>query len=239
MNVWAIADLHLSIGVPSKNMDVFGPVWANYMEHMAENWRAVVQPEDLVLLPGDISWAMKFDEVVKDFEWIEALPGTKVMIRGNHDYWWSSPSKVRAHLPPSLHIIQNDVFDFYGVSVAGTRFWDTPEFNFVHCFENPYEPHPVNEKIYQRELSRLEMSLQKLDSKAKCRIAITHYPPIGTDLKPSAVSTLLEKYKVDFCLFGHLHGLKIDPVFGKKDGVEYILTAADYLDFKPRIIFEC
>ncbi len=230
MIIYAIADLHLSVGVPGKNMDIFGPQWTDYMGSIAKNWRAVVQPEDLVLLPGDISWAMKMEEAVKDFEWIDALPGTKVMIRGNHDYWWGSSSKVRAQLPPSLHIIQNDAFNYQGVSIAGTRFWDSPAFSLQ----------PVDEKIYHRELKRLEMSLKKLDLSAKHRIAMTHYPPISADLQPSAASQLLEEYKVQFCLFGHLHNLKEGvQLFGVKNGISYILTAADYLNFKPKKILEC
>jgi len=220
-------------------MDKFGPVWANYMERIATNWRAVVKAEDLVLLPGDISWAMTMEEAIKDFEWLEALPGTKVMIRGNHDYWWSSPSKVRANLPPSLHIIQNDAFSFHGISIGGTRFWDSPEFNFSHCFGKSFEAPPIDEKIYLRELERLELSLKKLDPKARFRVVMTHYPPIGSDLKPSKVSALLEKYNVNLSLFGHLHGLQGGKLFGERGGVDYILVAADYLDFKPKKVISC
>ncbi|MCP5469628.1 MAG: metallophosphoesterase [Chlamydiales bacterium] len=232
MRVFALADLHLSVGVPEKKMDVFGPKWTHYMDKMEEKWRSVVGPDDLILLPGDISWAMKLEEAAPDFEWIEKLPGTKVMIRGNHDYWWSSISKVRAALPPSLHAIHNDTFTFNGITVAGTRFWDSPEFNFGGQQE-------VDEKIFNREIGRLEMSLKKLDPNAKRRLAMTHYPPIGADLKSSKASALLEKYNVSHCLFGHLHALdeKV-PMFGEKNGVHYILTAADYIDFTPRIIFE-
>ena len=237
MNIWAIADLHLCKGVPEKNMEIFGDAWSNYMDRMAENWKKVVQDDDLVLLAGDISWAMKLEHAALDLDWIDALPGTKVMIRGNHDYWWSSASKVRSILPPSLHIIQNDVFNWEGISIAGARFWDTPEFNFIHCFAESFPPLPIDEKIYKRELGRLEMSLKQLDQSAKCRIAMTHYPPIGTDLKPSAVSALLEEYNVQSCVFGHLHNIKEEAAqFGKKDGVDYIFVAADFLEFMPKKI---
>lgn len=239
MTVFAIADLHLSVSVPEKDMKVFGPKWTHYMERIADHWNALVKDKDLVLIPGDISWAMKLEEAIKDLEWIEALPGTKVMIRGNHDYWWSSPSKVRSILPPSIHIIHNDAFDFEGISIAGTRFWDSPEFDFLHYVNADLSPQPVDEKIFRRELGRLELSLKSLNRQAKKRIVMTHYPPISADLKSSSVSQLLEDYHVDYCLFGHLHNLKEGlNLFGEKNGVHYMLTAADYLDFCPRKVFE-
>ncbi len=204
-------------------MDVFGPNWADYMDKIEKNWRNVVQSDDLVLIAGDISWAMHLDDALVDLEWIAALPGTKVMIRGNHDYWWSSLSKVRRILPPTLHIIQNDSFTWNGYSIGGTRLWDSPEFNFGMEVE-------VDEKIFERELQRLELSLKSMSEEK--RIVMTHYPPIGADLKPSRVSALLEHYHVQCCIFGHLHAVENMP-FGELSGVHYILTAADYLDFKP------
>lgn len=228
MKIFAIADLHLSIGVPQKKMDIFGSKWTGYMEKIAHNWKAVVSSQDLVLIPGDISWALKLEEALKDLEWIDTLPGTKVMIRGNHDYWWGSLSKLRDNLPASCHVIQNDAFTFNDISIAGARLWDSPEYHF-----GSYTPE-IDEKIFNRELQRLELSLKRLDPRAKHRIAMTHYPPIGGDLRPSKASALLEKYGIEICVFGHLHGLEEDvKMFGKKNGVEYILTAVDHLDFTP------
>ncbi len=243
MAIWTIADLHLSFGVSNKKMDVFGARWRDHEKRVAEHWRHLISADDLVLIPGDISWAKTLEEAKPDLEWIHALPGTKVMIQGNHDYWWSSLKKVRSILPPSLHIIQNDAFHWQDVSVAGARLWDTPEFTFevvIERKERPEETRPVapnavdDEKIFARDLLRLEMSLQALKPDARLRIALTHYPPIGPDLAVSKASALLEKHKVDLCLFGHIHSVIPHALpMGQKNGVYYHLTACDYLDCVP------
>lgn len=231
MNVWAIADLHLAISTPDKNMDVFG--WTDYMKKIEKNWRCVVKDEDLVLIAGDISWAMNLDKAKIDLNWIEALPGTKVMIKGNHDYWWQSIGKTRAILGPKSHLIQNDAFHFEDISIAGTRLWDSDEYSF-YPQNLTEEEQKQNSKIFERELERLEMSLKALRKEAQYKIAMTHYPPIGADLKPSKTSALLEKYGVDFCIFGHLHNVKENELpFGKKNGVDYRLTSCDHLNFTP------
>lgn len=243
MSVWAIADLHLAFGVPSKKMDVFGDNWVDYAVKIERHWREYVGPEDLVLLAGDICWATDLEEALEDLQWIDALPGVKVMIKGNHDYWWSSPSKIKSFLPPSIHIIQNDAFNWRDISIGGARLWDTQEYSFEEIVE--YKPNPVAstapkpekpdpEKIFARELERLELSLKQLDQKAKARIVMTHYPPIGLQLEPSRASALLEKYRVDCCVFGHLHNVKIKGnLFGQARGVNYVFTASDYLNFIP------
>lgn len=246
MSVWAIADLHLSFGVPDKEMHVFGEHWIGFTDKLQSNWRAHISPDDLVLIPGDISWAMRPEEAKPDLDWIHQLPGTKVILRGNHDYWWTSLSKIEKVLPPSLHLIQNNAFTWKDVTIAGSRLWDTPEYTF-----GPYIESKVNtrarplteqqtdpleaEKIFQRELSRLELSLKCLDKRSgNTRIAMTHYPPIGADLKESRAAKILESYQIDICVFGHLHNVKRDlPMFGEKNGVRYYLTACDYLDFMP------
>lgn len=247
MAVWALADLHLSFGVPNKEMDVFGEVWVNHPKKIEANWRAVVGDDDLVLIAGDISWAKHLEESFPDLEWIDSLPGTKVMIRGNHDYWWSAISKVRRILPPSIHVIQNDSFSWHEeVTVGGARLWDNYEFNFdgvvkeidVDCIkpltETDLDPKRA-EKIFNRELQRLEKSLRSLNPRAKNRIVMTHYPPVGPQLEDTRVSKMLEHYRVDICVFGHVHSLRhgVGPLFGEKNGVRYHMTAGDYLDFHP------
>lgn len=243
MRIWAIADLHLAFGVPAKTMEIFGPQWADYAGKIEREWRTVVQPGDLVLIAGDISWAMTPELARIDLEWIDRLPGEKVLIRGNHDYWWSSLAKVHQILPPSLHVIQNTAFDYQGISIAGARLWDSDEYafnayiDFVEKGEEKGEDKRENQKIFKRELERLELSLKALRKDASLRIAMTHYPPIGADLDPSIVSALLEKYGVEICVFGHLHNVKKEAqMFGKKNGVSYYLTSCDYLDFKPLAI---
>lgn len=245
MTIWALADLHLAFSVPSKTMDVFGPQWENYAQRIEENWRRLVAPADLVLLPGDISWAMRPEEARIDLEWIHRLPGTKVMLRGNHDYWWTSLSKIQQVLPSSIHLVQNNAFNWGDVSIAGSRLWDTSEYAFskyIQFQENPRakqlterdDNKEESERIFQRELGRLELSLKCLPKNAKLRIAMTHYPPISADLKDSRVSRLLEKYGVNICVFGHLHNVDNTlPMFGEKNGIHYYLTSADYLRFVP------
>jgi len=227
-------------------MDYFGPAWADHAQKMADSWRAAIAPEDLVLIPGDISWAMKLEEAVPDLQWIHELPGTKVLLKGNHDYWWGSLSKIAQVLPPSIHLIQNNAFHWKDVAIGGARLWDTPEYSFgsfVEYQENPRQkkkdPEAVvqedlSEKIFERDLQRLEMSLKQLKPDAKLRIAMTHYPPISADLKPSRASAILEKYRIDICVFGHLHNIKSGfSLFGEKNGVRYVLAASDYLRFQP------
>lgn len=245
MAIWSIADLHLSFGVPNKSMDVFGPEWIGYTEKIEKNWRDQISSDDLVLIPGDISWAMHPEEAVPDLEWIHKLPGTKVILRGNHDYWWTSLSKLEKIMPSSIHLIQNNAFFWNDFAIAGARLWDTSEYSFGEYID--FQPNvranltekvkdiTEAEKIFQRELSRLELSLKCLEKRPeKIRIAMTHYPPISGDLKESTAVRLLERYGVKVCVFGHLHRVKRGvPLFGEKMGVRYILTACDYLDFNP------
>lgn len=242
MSVWSIADLHLSFGTPNKTMELFGEDWIQWTDRIKSNWLKLIHQDDLVLIPGDISWAMNVDQAKADLEWIDQLPGTKVMIKGNHDYWWGSLSKVKAALPPSIHVIQNDAFNWNDVSVGGVRMWDSPEYRFDIYMKNktnfnnevPPQENEDDLRIWERELNRLEISLKCLNQKAKHKIVMTHYPPISADLKDSKVSTLLEKYHVDICVFGHLHNMRKDmPAFGEKNAIKYYLTAGDYLNFIP------
>ena len=240
MSIWAIGDLHLSFGCANKEMHVFGPEWENHHQKIRDFWDAHVTQNDLVLIPGDISWAMKLPQALPDLEWIHERPGTKVMIRGNHDYWWDSASKVRKVLPPSIHIISSDAFHWNGVSIAGARLWDTAEYDFGPYIEmkprtkEPKEPpkESDDQKIFERELLRLETSLKLLDQKATSRICMTHYPPIGAKLEDSSVSKMLEKYHVTFSVFGHLHSLKSNiQIFGVKNTISYYLVSCDWLRF--------
>lgn len=245
MNIWAIADLHLALSCPEKTMEDFGPTWANYIKRIQENWANNVQKDDLVLIAGDITWAYTLEKAQVDLQWIDQLPGTKVMIRGNHDTWWQSLNKVQKILPPSIIALQNDAYNIEGLSIGGSRLWDTLEFNFSDLIElkenpkaNPNTPiltEEENERIFSRELHRLELSLKAMNPSAPLKIVMTHYPPISHDLKPSKAHQMLKDYKVDICVFGHVHNITPSSLklFGKKEGVNYLLTAADYLKFIP------
>ncbi len=245
MAIFAIADLHLAYGVPEKTMEIFGNPWINYQAKIKRHWEELVTAEDLVLLPGDISWALKLVDTKADFDFIHALPGTKVMIRGNHDLWWNSIKQIEAILPSSISIVQNNSFTWKNFVIGGTRLWDSSEYKFNHLInyvppikEKKAPALPVSkeevEKIFIRELNRLHLSLKEMEKRPGRRIIMTHYPPISATLEDSRVSLLLEKYQVEQCVFGHLHNLKKDaPLFGKKNGVHYNCVSADYLDFTP------
>ncbi len=251
MTVWALSDPHLSLGIANKKMDKFGENWEGHPDKIAAHWNKLVSPNDLVLVSGDISWAMRLEDALPDLEWLHSLPGTKVVLRGNHDYWWGSLKKMAPFIPSSIHLIQNNVFNWDGegqrISIGGSRLWDSNEFSFGGVAAGEEEGIPADqaaedalreeerEKIFLRELQRLELSLKALDPHAKTRIALTHYPPLGADLKPSRTSELLKKYKIDICVFGHLHGIKVGSMpFGiSNDGIRYVLASCDYLNFTP------
>lgn len=248
MSIWTISDLHLSFGIENKSMEIFGAAWKDYTAKMEEQWRLSVRDEDLVLIAGDISWAMNMEDAMADLNWIHQLPGTKVILKGNHDYWWPSASKLAKALPPSIKFIQNNVFNWNDVTIGGTRLWDSNEYSFNEFIEftttkekkllspEAYEEKKLeDERIFVRELERLKLSLDQLDPKAALRIALTHYPPIGADLKPSRASAILEQHKINICIFGHLHSLKPHTRLFDKEarGVHYLLTSCDYLNFVP------
>jgi predicted phosphohydrolase len=241
LKIWAIADLHLSFTTPNKGMEKFGTKWLQHYDIIKKHWIESIAEDDLVLIAGDISWAMRVSEAKADLDWIGELPGTKVLIRGNHDFWWESLKKIKTVLPESMHLIQNNAFHWNDISVGGARLWDSDEYSFSEFidFSGPLnevdQDKESQQKIFDRELIRLENSLKQLDPKAKSRIVMTHYPPIANSLAPSRAASLLEKYGVDICVFGHLHNIRKGlTLFGeKKRGVTYHLTACDYLDFKP------
>lgn len=224
-------------------MAFFGPRWEGYADKIKEHWLSCVKEEDLVLIPGDISWAMTLQDALIDLEWIHQLPGTKLLLKGNHDYWWASNAKMKQSLPPSIFFIHNNVFNWNDVTIGGSRLWDTEEYSF-HSFiefqENPrakkeQPPSPeLDRKLFLKELDRLKQSLAGLDPNASLRIALTHYPPIGADLKPSLASQILIDFKIDLCIFGHLHNVKKNSLpFGTAEGVKYIFASCDYINFAP------
>lgn len=220
MKVFAISDLHLSINNP-KPMDIFGPVWDGYLDKIFSDWKEKVSEEDLVLLAGDFSWAMKLEETKEDFNLLKDLPGKKVIIRGNHDYWWKSISAVRAILPPNFYAVQNDALKFDNIIVCGTRGWMVPEKNVIMT--------PENKKIYDREVIRLELTLQsaeKLRKEGDKVICMIHYPPTNFARDDSDFTSLIEKYKVDYVVFGHIHGKKVVTQF-VKNNISYFLTSCD------------
>ena len=224
MKIFAISDLHLSIN-NSKPMDIFGPVWEGYLDKIFSQWKEMVGEDDIVLMAGDLSWAMKLDEVVPDIDLLKDLPGKKVIIKGNHDYWWKSISSLRAILPQNFYAIQNDALRFDGVVVCGTRGWKGVEKNMVLSAED--------QKVFDREVLRLEMTLQnanKLRQEGDKLICMMHYPPVGFAKEDSPFSQLIEKYNVDFVVYGHLHGYKNITSSFVKNNIPYFLTSCDEVD---------
>ena len=224
MKVFAISDLHLSVNNP-KPMDIFGPVWDGYIEKIFSEWKQKVHEDDIVLLAGDFSWAMKLEDAVDDFRLMESLPGKKIIIRGNHDYWWKSISAVRSILPINFYALQNDALKFDNVIICGTRGWQTPEKNMVQSSED--------EKIYKREVLRLEMSLKeanKLRREGDILLCMMHYPPFNFSRADSEFSLLFEKYNVDIVVFGHIHGYKNIQLQFEKNNIKYFLTSCDMVN---------
>ena len=191
MKVFAISDLHLSINNP-KPMDIFGPTWEGYVDKIFEDWKAKVSEDDVVLLAGDFSWAMKLEDTKADFDLLKNLPGTKVIIRGNHDYWWKSISSVRNFIPEKFYALQNDALKLGDYIFCGTRLWNLPGMTKTQTEED--------EKIYKRELIRLELSLQeakKMQTAGEKIICVLHYPPYTFNEEDNEVTALLEKYGVN------------------------------------------
>lgn len=228
MAIFGISDLHLAFST-DKPMHVFGEHWRGHDEKMAAAWDASIGPDDVVLCPGDLSWAMRLDEAHKDLSWIAARTGRiKVLTRGNHDYWWSAIGKVRGALPPTLVALQNDAVDLGDVVVCGSRLWSCPgALDFT----------ADDEKIYLREVGRLRSSLEAARALARGRplLAAIHYPPFAADKKETAYSALLEEFGVSLVVYGHLHGKRAHRTAfeGERNGVRYRLIACDALDFRP------
>ena len=236
MKVFAIGDLHLS-GGQNKPMDIFGERWADHAERIFSSWRERVSEEDCVLLPGDFCWAMQLDDALESIAEIAELPGKKVLTRGNHDYWWASPTKMRDRFPEGVKIIQNDALDMGAFIVCGTRGWSLPgSADFTE----------KDEKIYLRELMRLEMSLnaamrlrEREGAGDKPVIVMLHFPPLIENGSDTGFTEAIERFPVQMVVYGHLHAQSCKLGFeGEKNGICYHLCSADHIGFAPRLIAE-
>lgn len=234
MSIWALSDPHLSFG-SDKPMDVFGNHWADHSSLIKQHWEERVQPEDTVVLPGDLSWGINFEQAAPDLAWLDALPGDKLLGRGNHDYWWSSVSKMErwceANGWASLHFMRHDVTVREGVLIGNTRGWLLPE-------DKGFSEQ--DEKIYRRELIRLNLSL---DAAARVRqpgqklLMTLHYPPLGPAGQPTEVTEQLEAGGVNAVVYGHVHGLAAGRAFsGRLNAIDYFNVSCDALGFKPLLL---
>lgn len=227
MALYAIGDLHLCLGAP-KPMDVFGGAWIGYMEKLKEGL-SVIRPEDTTVLLGDLSWALDLGSAAADFAWINRIPGRKILLKGNHDYWWSTVTKFQGFCKENgfenLSLLNNNFYEYEEWAICGTRGWFfEEERSGVH-----------DEKIFKRELLRLEASLKAAGEKQK--LVFLHYPPRYRGYECPEILDLLKQYGVRSCFYGHLHGgshkLAMEGVW---DGVEFRLVSADYLNFRPYCI---
>lgn len=224
MALFAISDLHLDI-TGSKPMGIFGCNWIDHDKKIKENWIKKIRKEDTVLIAGDISWSINMKSGFGDLEWIHNLPGKKIMVKGNHDYWWGSITRLN-DLYEDMYFIQNNFFTYEHYAICGTRGWNCPG------SEN-FSLH--DDKIYNRELLRMKNSL---NCAVKCGynkiIVMTHYPPVGEKFMCSEFRVIFEQYGVEKVIYGHLHGEALSKsIEGFINGVEYIVSSADYIDFDP------
>ncbi len=228
MALYAIGDLHLCLGAP-KPMDVFGGTWVGYLDKLKQGL-SVIGPDDTTVLLGDLSWALDLDEAKADFAWIDSIPGKKIILKGNHDYWWSTATKFYKFCEENgfsqQYILNNNHFEHEGFAICGTRGW----------FFEEDRSGEHDEKVFKRELQRLETSLQSAGVLPK--IVFLHYPPRYRGYVCNEILELLEKYDVRRCYYGHLHGASHGLALeGEWDGIEYRLVSADKLNFKPYKVF--
>ena len=229
MALYTIGDLHLSLSA-KKPMDVFGGAWVGYMEKLRQGM-SVITPEDTTVLLGDLSWALSLEESRPDFAWINEIPGRKIILKGNHDYWWSTVKKFDAFCEANgfrdMYILNNNCYEYDGVAICGTRGW----------FFEEERSGQHDEKVFKRELIRLEASLKAAGDKPK--MVFLHYPPRYKGYECGEILELLRRYDVRRCFYGHLHGASHGLAMeGVWDGIDFKLVAADKLNFAPFQVME-
>jgi predicted phosphohydrolase len=231
VRVFAIGDLHLS-GATNKPMHIFGSKWERHFDRIQQAWRAKISKDDVVLIPGDISWANTPDQAAVYLRAIGELPGKKVLIKGNHDHWWDSISRVRAMLAPGMFSLQNDSLRLGDLVLCGTRGWNCPG-------REQYSEE-ADRKYYERELSRLSLSLASVKKRPRdTLIALIHYPPFNDRAEPTGFTRLFESHGADVVVYGHVHARACRNAFeGTVNGVIYHLVSCDHLNFQPRLVAE-
>lgn len=224
MALFVIGDLHLSLG-SSKPMDVFGG-WENYVERLETNWKKRICEQDVVVLNGDLSWGMNLEESREDFAFLQSLPGTKILIKGNHDYWWSTVGKMQRFFDDngftSLKILHNNCYAYGERGICGTRGW----------IQEPDEPADI--KVNLREAGRLDTSILCALKQGLKPLVFLHYPPVYGTNRNEEILAVMEKYGITECFYGHIHGKGFkNAVNGVRDGVFYQLVSSDFMKFNP------
>ena len=228
MALYVIADLHLSLGA-DKPMDVF-PGWKDYVQRLEKNWTALVKPEDTVVVAGDISWAMRLEDAAADFAFLNGLPGEKLLLKGNHDYWWSTRSKIDAFFQEqgfsTLHILHNCAYRVGDVAVCGTRGW-------LYNSETAED-----KKIVAREAGRLLASLAEGEKLGGEPMVFLHYPPVYDSMECGGILDILEERRISHCYFGHIHGQYAarKALVGEYRGVRMHLISCDFVNFIPVLV---
>ena len=225
MALFVMGDLHLSLS-SDKSMDIFGG-WENYVERIKGNWNREVSPEDTVVVPGDISWAMSLKEAVADFRYIHELPGRKIILKGNHDYWWTTAAKMNNFLAEndfdSIFILHNNHYAYESYGICGTRGWINDD------------SEPADAKVLAREAQRLETSIASAENAGLEPLVFLHYPPLyGNEYNPDLLEVMY-RHNIKRCWYGHIHGRKghQNAVNGERDGIVFQLVSADYVQFCP------
>ena len=226
MSLFTISDLHLSLSA-DKPMDVFYG-WKNYMERLTANWNRVVNENDTVVIPGDISWALKLEEAAEDFKYLDSLPGKKIILKGNHDLWWSTMKKLNAFFEKNniktVQCVFNNSVEAEGVGICGSRGW---------FFDNPV----ADKKIIHREAGRLEASIVDCEKRELHPIVFLHYPPVYEDSKCDEILDVLKNHNIKTVYHGHIHGSGFHKSVIEYDGISFKLVSCDCIDFTPfRII---
>lgn len=228
MGLFAIADLHFGFSV-NKPMSMFGAQWEGHSEKIIENWKKEIKKEDAVLIPGDISWAMKEEEAEVDLKILQRLPGRKIFLEGNHDYWWKSASKLERKYE-GMRFLKNDCDRYENLFICGTRGWICP---------NDTRFTPQDQKLYEREQIRLRLSLDSAMRKGAEEILLMmHFPPVNDSQEASGFLDIMQEYPIKQVVYGHLHGKPSHDsgIQGEKHGMQFHLVSADYLDFCPKKI---
>ena len=227
MRVFAIGDMHLESGT-GKTMDRFGEHWHNHEQRIFESWERIGREDDVLIIAGDTSWAMRMEDALPDLGRIGQMKGLKILVKGNHDYWWQSQAKMNRLLHPSIRVVQASSTIVGRIAIAATRGWVCP---------NDAAFSPEDEKIYSREVGRLRAALQPLESRRSefdSLIVALHYPPVNERHEPSGFTDLIDEHRVDWCVYGHLHGEFIaGALTGARVQTVYHLVSADAVSFAP------